>query len=233
MHRFVLSSLLLVVATACPADPEPGETQAASSSGPAPLTDSTLGPGDSDNCGTGDCCAINPNFCEPTGATSLPPTDDTTESTSSSSGTDTGTDTATDTDTGSVTPCGFEDTLCMLATGKTDPVDCGIVTLDDDAAAWQAASECAASRAAMQSAFKVAFQQPSDDSLIFDGYYGVVGIVYGLGRIYTDTFGDPMLGSYSCTDVVPSPDCVPDPAVGRHCLECLDEGEVNPLECVM
>jgi hypothetical protein len=57
-----------------------------------------------------------------------------------------------------------------------------------------------------------------------------VGIVYGLGRLYTDTFGDPMLGVYQCTDVVAMPGCMVD--VAEHCLLCEGEGEVAPLECV-
>lgn len=128
-------------------------------------------------------------------------------------------------------PCGFDTTLCMLAEGKTDPTDCGTVTLDDDDAAWDAAANCAATAAASQEAFKVAFQLPSKDSLVFDGYYGTVGIVYGVGRLYTDTLGDPMLGGYACTDITLDGACTP--AVGESCLTCEGQGEVMPLECVM
>jgi hypothetical protein len=143
--------------------------------------------------------------------------------------------TASDTDTGPgpgvEPPCGFGPTLCMLATGKTEPIDCGTITLADGDDAWQAASTCAVAAATGQEAFKVAFQQPSDDSLIFDGYYGTVGVVYGVGRLYTDTFGDPMLGVRGCTDVAAMTNC--EPGVAQHCLQCVDEGEIMPLECAM
>lgn len=214
MHRFILLASLLAVGTACPADSEPSDT--------------TLG---IDECGTGDCCQINVNFCETTGGNTLEPAD--TASSSSVTDASTSSGSSTDDDTGAVVepPCGFADTLQMLATGKTDPTDCGTVTLDDDATAWEAASECAATAAAGQEAFFVAFQLPSDDSLVFDGYYGTVGIVYGLGQLYTDTFGDPMLGNNSCGDVTTLDGCEID--VGRHCLACVDPGDVAPLECAM
>lgn len=226
MHRSFIPGLLLALLTACPAEPEPGDTQGATSDTcgtgncetTAPTTTTTSGPADSTtlDCGTGDCCDVNPNFCEPT-ATS------TGSSGSSSTGDDTG--------PGVEPPCGFGPTLEMLAMGKTEPTDCGTVTLDDDVAAWQAASDCAAMAAGLQQAFYVAFQLPSDDSLIFDGYYGTVGIVYGLGNLYTDTFGDPMLQSRSCVDVTTLDGCMLD--VGVHCLECVEAGEVTPLECTM
>lgn len=212
-----LGSLLAIV-TACPADPEPNDTQAASSSGPGPVTGSTLGPED---CGTAGCCPLDSTFCESTGG-SL----DSADATGSSTGSDTG--------PGVEPPCGFGPTLAMLAMGKTDPLDCGTVTLDDDVTAWQAASDCAASAAVAQEGFLVAFQLPSVDSLVFAGYYGVVGLVYGTGRLYTDTLGDlgePWFSSTTCMSIVATVGCVVD--VGQHCLECVDSSPQTALECVM
>ena len=158
----------------------------------------------------------NPSYCEPTTEG-----DDAIDSSSSS----------TTGGPGIEPPCGFQTTLEQLAMGKTDPTDCGTVTLDDDAAAWQAASDCAAAAAAAQGGFLVAFQLPSDDSLIFEGFHGSVGFAYSLGRLYTDTFGDPMFESRSCMDVTAADGCTID--VGVHCLECIGGSEAMPLECTM
>ena len=150
----------------------------------------------------------------------------------SSSGLDgSGSSTGSGTGPGVEPPCGFGSTLCTLASGKTEPTDCGTVLLGNDPMVWEAAASCAATAAASQEAFKVAFQQLSVDSLIFDGYYGSVGFAYSTGRLYTDTFGDPMLGVYACSGVTLVDNCTPgeiDP-----CLECADQGEIMALDCVM
>lgn len=170
------------------------------------------------SCDTGGCCVNGPGFCEDTTTTA---------------GGDTTTDAGDSTTAGPGVepPCGFQATLEMLAMGKTDPTDCGTVTLDDDAAVWQAASDCAATAAVAQESFVVAFQRPSDDSLIFEGFYGSVGFVYALGRLYTDTFGDPMFESQTCADVTILDGCMVD--VGVHCLTCAGAGESVALECTM
>lgn len=228
MNRHATLGLLLALATACPADPEPDDTQGSTTTSVA-LTDSTLGP---DDCGTGDCCQVNPNFCETTGGTTVDPGDSTSTSASSSTaGTSSEGTTSGETGPGVEPPCGFQTTLEGFAMGKTEPTDCGTVTLDDDVAAWQAASECAAAAAAAQEGFLVAFQLPSDDSLVFEGFYGTVGFTYSLGRLYTDTFGDPMLASQSCDDVTTLDGCTLE--VGTHCLTCVGGGESVALECPM
>lgn len=227
MNRYATLGLLLASATACPAEPGTGDTQASTSDtcgtgGCSSLTSSS-GPADSSttlDCGTGGCCVNGPGFCGDTTTTTTADGDSTTDAGDS-----------TTTGPGVEPPCGFLPTLEMLATGKTDPIDCGTLTLDDDAAAWQAASDCAATAAAAQEGFLVAFQRPSDDSLIFEGFYGSVGFAYALGRLYTDTFGDPMFESQACTDVTTLDGCMVD--VGVHCLTCAGAGEPMALECTM
>lgn len=85
--------LLLAPMLGCPADPDPADTEGATSgptSGPtsSPTTDDSatsnssisttfgdpcgtagceVGDGTTLDCGTGDCCDVNPNFCPPTG----------------------------------------------------------------------------------------------------------------------------------------------------------------------
>jgi hypothetical protein len=219
MRYFLFIGPLLAFVAGCPADPEPGDTEASSGT-----VDPTTGP----DCDTGDCCAVNPNFCPPghDSSTGLPSTstigDDTTTAVT--------TDTTVATDTTDGEPvCEIGPLLAMLAEGKTEPVDCGTVTLADDTAAWVAASSCAAAAAAATEAFFVAFEQPSIDSYVYDGYYGTVGFVYGLGRLHSDTLGDPMVAAYSCTDVIATPGCAPD--VGEHCLECVGASDPMAVVC--
>lgn len=226
MRYSSLACSLIVLLAACPADPEPGDTE----------TNPTTG---GDGCDTDDCCDDNPMLCP--GDSTVDPTDDPPSSSSSdgttsgmtdteATGTDaTGTD-ATGTDTEGAPSCEFEPLLAMLAQGKTEPTDCGTATLADDAAAWAAASACAAEAAAAQEGFLVAFEQPSIDSFIYDGYYGAVGFAYALGRLYSDTLGEPPVVAYSCTGLVSTPGCVPD--VGQHCLECEGASEPTAVECM-
>jgi len=144
-----------------------------------------------------------------------------------------GADSSTGGDTGQPggPPCDLDEVLCSYAEGKVDPIDCGVITLDDDAAAWQAAVDCASAAAFAQTGFKVGFQLQGFDSTIYEGFYGTVGFVYGTGRLYLDTFGDPMLSAYSCNGIELDPGCMPD--VGTHCLQCLEQGDGMPLECLM
>jgi hypothetical protein len=206
-----LCSLSLVL-TACPGDDAPTGDDAtqgstADDTGPPPATSTT----------------------EPTtSVTSTGPDQDTGSSSGTATGTDSGSSAGSETGPAS---CDFETILCEHAAGKTEPVDCGTVTLDDDAAAWQAASLCAVENANMQAAFKVAFELPSIDSIVYDGYFGSVGFAYALGRVYSDTLGDPVLGVQSCIDVVAMADCLAD--VGDHCLECVGAGQIMPIECAM
>jgi hypothetical protein len=205
------SSLCL---TACPGDDGP--------SGDA--TDGTTSTGSTGSTSTGE---------PPTSASS---SDSTAAATSSDTGPGTGTmdDTSSGGSVGSETgptTCDFASTLEMLAQGKTDPIDCGSATLEDDVATWEMVSDCAAQAAGNQEAFTAAFQLPSIDSTVYDGFYGLVGIVYSAGRLHYDDLGEPVLGLQSCAEVDTVPGCQVD--VGEHCLECVDAGEISEIECVM
>lgn len=176
-----------------------------------------------------------------TGSTTGEPVTTTSDSTSSATGsssdTGPGTGTMDDTSSGSVgsetgpATCDFGATLEMMAQGKTDPIECGMATLENDAATWEAVSDCAAQAAQNQLAFTVSFQLPSIDSTVYDGFYGLVGIVYSAGRLHYDDLGEPVLATQSCAEVDTVPGCQVD--VGEHCLECVDAGELSPVECVM
>ena len=136
-------------------------------------------------------------------------------------------------DSGSATTglpvCDFEETLCELAAGKTEPVDCGVVSFADDDQAWIDANACAVDALMTQSAFKVGFEGESIDSFVYDGFFGTVGIVYGMGTLHYDNLGDTVLGARSCETIVPAADCTP--ASGTHCLECISPGEVAAYDC--
>lgn len=148
------------------------------------------------------------------------------DSTGEGSGSSEGSGTAT---TGAMT-CDFEMTLGELAEGKMDPIDCGVVSFEDDDEAWADANGCAVDALMTQAAFHVGFQGESIDSTLYDGFFGTSGIVYGLGRVHYDTLGEPVLGFRPCEDIVPLADCTP--VSGTHCLECIQQGELTPIDCV-
>jgi hypothetical protein len=156
------------------------------------------------------------------GTTSLPDT--------SAEGDDDGVDDGTKLDIGGGASCDFEEIVCSYADGsKTPPVDCGIVSLADDAQTWQDAHACAAEAFAAQGAVKLIWQQQGIDSDVWAALVGFVGEVYDVVRFDYDSEGVGMAWSRPCGSVVVLDDCAV--GVGEMCFTCTAEGDPTPL-CV-
>ena len=151
----------------------------------------------------------------------------TTESTGDPTDTDTDTGDTTDTETGD----GDGDPnnnpncddpwamLCEYTGGEGNQLDCGWVTEADDAAAWEAAHQCAIDSATMQIGFKVMAQAQGVDSLLSWGYGALEGESYQPLTFLHDEWG-PTANYSECTNVDKKPGCQAD--VGDLCLRCVD-----------
>jgi len=112
------------------------------------------------------------------------------------------------------------------ATGKTVPMDCGTVTLDDPDAAYQAAHDCVVAASNAQEAYRVVAQLQGIDSSVWVGYAGTVGFVYGESAFSYDgggLAGGEFIWRTECTPEVID-DCAPSSTSGM-CFTC--DGESN------
>lgn len=119
-------------------------------------------------------------------------------------------------------PCmPLPDALQMWADeSKNPPVDCGAVGPGNSAAEWQALHDCVID-STVGIAFTAFWSQPGGD----DPYeYGAAGrILGGYQLAWFELSGTNTLVEYSCTALVPTPDCVVD--VGQMCLTCEEQAE--------
>lgn len=126
--------------------------------------------------------------------------------------------------------CDIEDTACEVAEqSKTAAVECGVVTLDDDLATWQAAHACVLDNASTSTAFKVVFQEQGIDTLPLTAYVGGVGLVYALVELRQDLGEVPGVTTVrqaSCSALTERPDCTVGP--GQHCILCEDSEQEAP-----
>ncbi len=107
------------------------------------------------------------------------------------------------------------------AEGKTTPVDCGTVTLEDSAQDYAAATDCVLQHSEMQEAYTMVAQLQGIDSSVWAGYAGTVGFVYGEASFMYDgggLAGGEFIWRQDCTPTL-VPDCSPGPGAGT-CLTC-------------
>lgn len=112
------------------------------------------------------------------------------------------------------------------ANGKTVPVDCGTVSLDDPDEAYQAAHDCVVAASDAQEAYRMVAQLQGIDSSVWVGYAGVVGFVYGESSFAYDgggNAGGEFIWRSECTPEV-IVDCAPSSTSGM-CFTC--DGESN------
>ena len=164
-------------------------------------------------------------------------TDTSTDTTSTSTGTDPGDTSSGATGVGSseggsstgAPVCELDAAACELAATNGEFEDCGTVDpWDDDAAAWQAAHDCAVKAATEQRAFKVIFWLQGIDSEVGLAYASILGETYGITQFWFD--GDPcggggcgpVINAGSCEGLVATANCAVEP--GNPCLTCADQG---------
>lgn len=116
--------------------------------------------------------------------------------------------------------------ICDHTGGMQAAMDCGIVTPNDDVAAWQAAHQCAIDAVAATSAFKVMGQSYGIDSLLSDAYGAIEGIVYGPVWLSHDSLG-PYAEIRNCMAIFAEPNCSVE--VGNLCLGCIEPSEETLL----
>lgn len=131
--------------------------------------------------------------------------------------------------------CDLDAAACELAASNGAYEDCGTVDpTDDDAAAWQAAHDCAITAAKEQRAFKVIFWLQGIDSEVGLAYASILGESYGITQFSFDSDPcggggcGPVISASSCQGLVAVPDCTVEP--GNPCLTCADPGP-SPQVC--
>lgn len=125
--------------------------------------------------------------------------------------------------------CDFESTVDMvLAESTVEPTDCGQVTPADDAAAWQAARDCARDAALDQLPYKVLWQYDDGGTLRDAAFASEVGEVYAVYRFDDDAAAATTSITFtSCTGISTPNDCMAMP--GQICIECIRPGEPSEL----
>ncbi len=125
--------------------------------------------------------------------------------------------------------CDLEAAACELAETNGAYEDCGTVDpTDDDAAAWQAAHDCAITAAKEQRAFKVIFWLQGIDSQVGLAYASILGESYGITQFWFDSDPcggggcGPVISAASCEGLVATADCTVEP--GNPCLTCATQG---------
>ena len=130
--------------------------------------------------------------------------------------------------------CELDAAACELAATNGEFEDCGTVDpWDDDAAAWQAAHDCAVKAATEQRAFKVIFWLQGIDSEVGLAYASILGETYGITQFWFD--GDPcggggcgpVINAGSCEGLVATANCAVEP--GNPCLTCTNQGPSSQL----
>lgn len=155
------------------------------------------------------------------------------------SGTSSSTSTTSDTTTGDDTTggelCEIEPAACGFAAQLGNQVeDCGVVTpWDDDAAAWQAAHDCAITAAAEQRAFCLVTVLQGIDSDVAQAYAAQEPRSYALATFFFDSDPcggggcGPKLSQSSCDTLTAVADCVVEP--GNACLSCDGQTESSQI----
>lgn len=161
---------------------------------------------------------------------------DSTSTSSTTSAATTGPDTSSTTaeTTGGLEPCTLEHHACAFAGQLGDFEDCGLVDpWNHDAAAWQAAHDCALAAASMERAFKLITILQGIDSDVGQAWAAQEARSYALSVMFFD--GDPCGGGGcgpvvsvgACTGLTATDGCTVEPGV--ICLTCEGQSESTQL----
>ena len=128
--------------------------------------------------------------------------------------------------TGQIYACTLENIGGGIAGALGDEVeDCGVVVFLDDAAAWQAAHDCALAAATEQRAFTMIAYFDGVDHILGVAYVAQRNRPYSPWKLFLDSESScpdcpPEVNIADCT-VMATPDCTVEP--GNVCLGCVDE----------
>jgi hypothetical protein len=125
--------------------------------------------------------------------------------------------------------CALEALACHAANfGNEVAIDCGLVTLGDDLATWQAAHDCARDAFEAGAAAFVIAQVQGFDSLLLDALLRSNDPTQ-IAHLHYDGWGTGGTLAYLCDDIAVVPDC--EVYVGNICLECV-AAQSTTFECM-
>jgi len=204
MRRRCLAFVIVVVA--CGDDIEEGVGQDESSTGTGSSTSDTS----------------TPTTMSTSGA-------ETTSAGGSSSGEEPGSTSADESTTATAGDCAFAPTIdAALEKSTREPIDCGALTLDDDAALWQDARDCAREATLDQVSYKVLWQYDDAGTLRDAAIASEIGEVYAIYRFDDDAaVVTTSITRATCTGIGTPERCTVAP--GEICIECIRPGEPAEL----